>query len=163
MRLMQNHRQEHVTRYRERITPSLAILVATLLVGPMVALSFLRVDSALALVLGIGATAAVILAAIVLSPVVRVEGTMLHAGRARIDARWLGEPVPHSGADAARVRGTGLDARGWHLIRAGVDGAVVVPITDPADPVTTWTISTRTPDRLVFALQQARQSAQQAV
>src|SRR5690606_19575606 len=90
------------------------------------------------------------------SPTVRVEGTVLRAGRAHIDAKWLGETATATGDDARDARGPGLPAHGWHLIRGGIDGVVVVANTDPDDPVTSWTISTRTPDRLAAAIDDAR-------
>lgn len=146
-------------RYRERLSPSLPFFVAICLAGPMVSLSFIPVGSVIALVLGVVATVVIIVLAVLASPIISVEGTRLRAGRAQIDAHWLGEPAELTGPEARNARGPGLDRSGWHLIRGGIDGIVVVPITDPADPVTTWTISTRTPDRLVAAIERARQAA----
>ncbi len=156
---MQNATHDTPARYRERLMPSLPFFVAITLAGPMVALSFVPVDALLGVVLGALATVAIMLLALALSPVVRVDGTVLRAGRAHIDAKWLGAPAEHSGADAARVRGPELDARGWHLIRGGITGTVVVPNIDPADPITSWTISSRTPDRLAAAISAARAQA----
>lgn len=156
---MQNPAAHARARYRERLTPSLWLLVAAAVVGPMVALVFVPVGSAPALVLGALVAAALVSALVLVSPVVAVEGTVLHAGRARIDARWLGDAVALVGAEAREARGTGLPADGWHLIRGGIDGLVVVRNVDPADPVTSWTISTRTPDRLVAAIVAARMAA----
>ncbi|MGB4136301.1 MAG: DUF3093 family protein, partial [Microbacterium sp.] len=96
---------------------------------------------------------------ILLSPVVSVQGTVLRAGRAHIDARWLAEPAPRTGEEARRARGTELPGDGWHLIRGGIDGVVVVPLTDPDDPHRVWTVSTRTPDRLAAAIRAARADA----
>jgi hypothetical protein len=93
---------------------------------------------------------------IALSPVIEVDGGRLRAGRAHIDVRFLGEPSPHVGEDARTQRGPGLDSRSWHLIRGGIDGIVVVPLDDPDDPVPSWVISTRTPDRLAAALRRAK-------
>ncbi|MDR6866157.1 hypothetical protein J2Y69_000742 [Microbacterium resistens] len=145
--------------YSERLAPSLWLFLAAAVAGPMVTLSFVPVGSVLALVLGGVATALIIVLIIVGSPRLVLRGRTLHAGRARIDARWLGAPTPLSGDDARNARGPGLPARGWHLIRGGIDGVVVVPITDPADPAPSWTISTRTPDRLVAAIEAARAEA----
>lgn len=88
---------------------------------------------------------------------------MLRAGRAHIDVAHLGAPLALTGNDAKDARGTGLPARGWHLIRGGIDGIVVVPNDDPADPVTAWTVSTRTPDRLAAAIRTAQLSAPPAI
>jgi hypothetical protein len=156
---MQNMSPDTRLRYRERLTPSLWMLVTIALAGPMVALVFVPVGSALALSLGLAVSLLLVLAGILLSPVISVDGTVLRAGRAHIDARWLAEPEPSSGEDARLARGQDLAAGGWHLIRGGIDGLVVVPLTDPADPHRVWTISSRTPDRLAAAIRSARVEA----
>ena len=156
---MQNSAPDTRTRYRERLTPSLWLLMSVALAGPMVALIFVPIGATTALVAGALVSILLLLAFIALAPAVSVEGTTLRAGRAHIDARFLGEPVAADGEEARHARGPGLSARGWHLIRGGVDGTVTVPITDTADPVDVWTISSRTPDRLAAAIQEARARA----
>lgn len=156
MRLMQNTAPETRARYRERLSPSLWLLVTVALAGPMVALIFVPVGSTVALVVGAAVSALLVVAAIALTPVVSVDDGELRAGRAHIDVRHLGEPVALTGEDARQARGPGLPARGWHLIRGGIDGVVVVPNTDQDDPVDTWTISSRTPERLAAAIRHAR-------
>ncbi|NHI17170.1 DUF3093 domain-containing protein [Microbacterium excoecariae] len=142
--------------YRERLTPSLKVLAGAAIVAPMVALVFVQYSAIAALALGI-ATAVLLVAALIwAAPVVRVEGGELRAGRAHIDLAFLGEPIALTGSDAAHARGAGLDPRGWYLLRGGIGGVVIVPITDPDDPVRTWTLSTRTPDRLAAAIRRAR-------
>ena len=155
-RLMQNTAPETRSRYRERLSPSLWLLVTVALAGPMVALIFVPVGSTIALVAGAAVSAALVAAFIAAAPLVSVDGSMLHAGRAHIDVRHLGDPVALTGDEARQARGPALPARGWHLIRGGIDGLVVVPNTDQDDPVDTWTISTRTPDRLAAAIRAAK-------
>ncbi|MEJ1087452.1 DUF3093 family protein [Microbacterium sp. Mu-80] len=156
MRLMQNPESETRHIYRERLTPSLWMLVVIALAGPMVSLVFAPIDSGFALILGVVVSLVLVALSITLSPILRVRGTVLHVGRAYIDARWLGEPVEFTG-DEARARRTRDIARdGWHFLRGGIDGLVIVPVTDPADPMNSWTISTRTPDRLAAAIRAAR-------
>lgn len=156
MRLMQNTATDARPRYRERLAPSLWLLVTVALAGPMVSLIFVPVGSTVALIAGAAVSALLVTAFIAAAPVVSVEGTTLRVGRAHIDARFLGDPVALTGADARQARGPGLPARGWHLIRGGIDGIVVVPNTDQDDPVEAWTISSRTPDRLAAAIRAAR-------
>lgn len=150
-------------RYRERLAPSLWLFLAAALGGPMLALVFVPAGSALALVIGIVATLLIIALMILGSPRVQVDERVLRAGRAWIDASWLGEPEIRTGEEARQARGPALPARGWHLIRGGIDGVVVVPNTDPADPAPSWTISTRTPDRLAAAIDAARAAATPSV
>lgn len=156
---MQNPTPDTLVRYRERLSPSLWLLVTAAVVGPMVALSFTPLGSLLALLFGAAAALLLIITLMTASPAVRVIGRMLHAGSAHIDVRWLGTGVALTGEEAREARGTALPARGWHLIRGGIDGVVVIQNTDPDDPVTSWTISTRTPDRLLAAIRDAQIAA----
>lgn len=156
MRLMQNTAPETRAHYRERLSPSLWLLVTVALAGPMVALIFVPVGSTVALIVGAAVSALLVLAAIAVTPVVSVEEGELRAGRAHIDVRHLGEPVALSGEEARQARGPGLPLHGWHLIRGGIDGVVVVSVTDQDDPTVSWTISSRTPDRLAAAIRHAQ-------
>lgn len=152
---MQNSAPATRTRYRERLTPSLWLLVSAAVVGPMVSLTLLPIGATLGLTIGILAAVLLLFAFVGLSPQVRVENGVLRAGRAHIDAHWLREALPLTGEQARAARGPDLPARGWHLIRGGIDGVVVVQNTDPNDPATSWTISSRTPDRLAAAINAA--------
>ncbi|MEU4015688.1 DUF3093 domain-containing protein [Microbacterium sp. NPDC028030] len=153
---MQNPATDARTRYRERLSPSLWLLVTVAVAGPMVSLVFVPIGSTFALVLGAAVSALLVLGFVLATPVVAVEGPVLRAGRAHIDAQFLGEPVALTGEEARQARGPDLPARGWHLIRGGIDGIVVVPNIDADDPVVAWTISSRTPDRLAAAIRAAR-------
>ena len=138
--------------YRERLTPPLWAFIAAALIAPMAALVFVPVNSTVALIAGCAVAVAVIALLVLSSPVIEVHDGWLRAGRARIDTRHLGAPVEYRGDQARLQRGPQLDPRSWHLIRGGIDGLVVVPLEDPDDPVPSWVISTRTPDRLRAAL-----------
>ncbi|MGF3055291.1 DUF3093 family protein [Microbacterium sp. YY-01] len=156
---MQNPEQPVRPVYREHLTPSLWALLAAAIAGPMVTLSFIPVGAAIAMTLGFAATVAIIVLFVALSPRVAVVGSTLYAGRAHIDVRWLGQPRVLTGDEARAGRGHQLSARGWHLIRGGIDGLVVIPNVDSHDPVDTWTISSRTPDRLAAAIIAAQQAS----
>lgn len=142
--------------YRERLTPSLWILGSATIVAPMAALVFVQFDGALSLAIGFAVGVLVLVGMILASPVVEVAGGELRAGRAHIDVSLLGAPVALTGDEAREARGPGLDPRGWHLIRGGVAGIVVLPDIDPDDPVSSWTVSSRTPDRLAAAVRHAQ-------
>jgi len=145
--------------YRERLTPSLKFIVGAAIVAPMVSLVFVRFNQTAALAIGVGTAALLVWLLLGTAPRVRVENGELIAGRAHIDVAFLGEPRILTGEEAAAARGTGLDPRGWYLIRGGIDGIVLVENIDPADPVTTWTVSTRTPDRLAAAIRRAQNAS----
>lgn len=142
--------------YRERLTPPLWVLAAAAVVAPMAALSFTPINATIALAAGLVVGVVVIVALIALSPRVEVADGELRAGRAHIDVALLGQPVVLTGDEARAARTHGLDGRGWHLLRGGIEPVLVVPVDDPADPVRTWTISTRTPDRLAAAIIRAQ-------
>lgn len=150
------HSHAPTAAYRERLSPSLWTLVTAAVVAPMAALVFAPLDSTLALVAGAIAGIGLVSFLMVVSPVVTVEDGVLRAGRAHIPVDLLGVAVAHSAEPARAARGPELDPRGWHLIRGGVDGLVVVPVNDPDDPVSVWTISSRTPDRLAAAITRAQ-------
>lgn len=138
--------------YRERLSPSLWALGSAAVVAPMATLVFVQIDAALALAIGVAVGVLVIVGLIGLSPVIEVRDGELRAGRARIPVSLLGDPLPLEAEDARTARGPGLDPHGWHLIRGGIAGIVVLADVDPDDPVTSWTLSTRTPDRLAAAV-----------
>lgn len=156
MRLMQNVDHDAREIYRERLTPSLWMLVTIALAGPMVTLTLTPINATLALAIGAAVSLVLVALAIAASPRISVTGSVLRAGRAHIDARWLGEPTEHSGEDARAKRTHEIARDGWNLLRGGIEGLVIVPVTDPDDPANSWTISTRTPDRLAAAIRLAR-------
>jgi len=142
--------------YRERLGPSLWVLVSAALAGPMAGLVLAPLDTTLALVVGGVVALAVIALLVAASPVVDLRDGTLCAGRARIGVEHLGDPVAFTGDPARHARGPGLDPRSWHVIRGGIDGIAVIPVIDRDDPTPVWVISSRTPDRLVAALRQAQ-------
>ncbi|HKP08905.1 MAG TPA: DUF3093 domain-containing protein [Microbacterium sp.] len=142
--------------YRERLGPSLWILVAAAVAAPMAALVITPIDTTVALIVGAGVGILLIALMILAAPVVEVRDGELRAGRAHIGVEFLGAAEVHAGEEARHARGAGLDPRSWHLIRGGIDGVVVFPVTDADDPTTAWVISSRTPDRLAAAVRRAQ-------
>jgi len=81
-----------------------------------------------------------------------VEPGHLRAGRARIEAGFLGAVEALDPEAARRVAGMEADARAYLVLRPYLRRAVRVEITDPADPAPYWLLSTRHPDRLAAAI-----------
>ncbi len=138
--------------YRERLSPSLWVLVSAAVVAPMAALVLTPVDTTVALIVGVLAGVGFVALLIAGSPVIEVRGGVLRAGRAHIDVGLLGDAVIRTGEEARAARGPELDPRAWHVIRGGIDGVVLIPILDADDPTPVWVLSSRTPDRLAAAL-----------
>ncbi|WP_454130128.1 DUF3093 domain-containing protein [Microbacterium aurum] len=145
--------------YRERLSPSLWTLLSAAVIAPMVALVFVPLDATVALLAGLAAAALIVTLLVRASPVVSVVRGELRVGRAHIPVSELGEPVGLAAEQARAARGPDLSRTAWHLLRGGIDPVVRVPVTDPGDPVTEWVFSTRTPDRVIAAIQRAQRDA----
>lgn len=151
-----------VTRFRERVGPSLGIWLAILLLVPGGLLIFLPIG------VGVGIAGAAVLLAIgvgilvAATPTVEVTEEGLRAGRARLPARYIGAVEAITGEDAVHARGPGLDARAWLMIRGWARDVVRVEDTDADDPVPYWLVSTRRAEELAAALDAARDEARTA-
>ena len=142
--------------YRERLSPSLWVLVSAAVCAPMAALVFAPLDTTVSLVIGAIVGIGIVALMVAGSPVVRVKDGWLVVGRARIEVGYLGESSVFTGEEARNARGAGLDPRAFHLFRGGIDPVAEFAITDDDDPAPTWVISSRTPDRLVAAVRRAQ-------
>jgi hypothetical protein len=145
-----------MSHYRERLTPSWWVFVATALVIPASILVFLPVTAVPGLAVGIAVGlvlyAGVVLLLVATSPVIEVSDGRLRAGRASIELDLLSGCTAHTGADATLERGRRLDARAYLCIRGWVGPVVKMRIADPLDPTPYWLMSTRRPGDLIDAV-----------
>nr|WP_297423181.1 DUF3093 domain-containing protein [uncultured Actinotalea sp.] len=148
--------------YLERLLPgplgwafvagfALFVLVALLPVAPPVA----ALVAAVTLVAGAVAVAAT-------SALVVVRDGHLRAGRARIPVELLGSGRVLDRVEARAVLGPGSDARLFACYRSWLPGAVLLEVVDPQDPTPAWLVSSRSPGRLLAAVEAARGGAQAA-
>jgi hypothetical protein len=79
------------------------------------------------------------------------DGTF-RAGRAHIDAAYVGAATALDAEQTRRAAGVEADARAFLLLRPYLKRAVKVEIVDPADPAPYWLVSTRHPEELAAAL-----------
>jgi hypothetical protein len=144
------------TVYRERLMPTPWMYIFIALVIPATLLVFLPISApvgvAVALLLYLGAIGSLIYTA----PVIEVSGGELRAGRAHIPVSLLGDPVGFAAEEATLERGPRLDARAYLCIRGWVKPVVRVPVEDPADPAPYWLVSTRTPEKLIAAIDRSQ-------
>jgi Protein of unknown function (DUF3093) len=108
-----------------------------------------------ALAWSITAVALLVLAVVLLSygsARLVVEDGWFRAGRARIEAAFVGPATPLDAEQTRRTAGRDADARAYLLLRPYVPRAVRVEISDPADPAPYWLVSSRRPDELSQAL-----------
>ncbi|MER5889094.1 DUF3093 domain-containing protein [Streptomyces sp. NPDC001941] len=87
---------------------------------------------------------------------IRVVQGSLVAGDARIPVSALGVPEPLDAEEARAWRSYKADPRAFMLLRGYVTTALRVEVTDPADPTPYVYLSTRDPEALAEALEQAR-------
>jgi hypothetical protein len=83
---------------------------------------------------------------------VSIEGTTFRAGRAHIDATYVGTATALDADQTRRAAGVEANARAYLVMRPYLKRAVKVEITDPADPTPYWLVSSRRPDQLASAL-----------
>ncbi|TFD44414.1 DUF3093 domain-containing protein [Cryobacterium sp. TMT1-2-1] len=145
--------------YREKLWAAPWLFLATALVIPASILVFTPISLPVGVITAAGLYAACVVLLIVASPVVRVRGGVLEAGKARISTAVLGEAIAFQGEDARQERGPKVDMRAWLLIRGWVDPVVRVPIEDVSDPAPYWLISSRHPKKLAAAINESRRPA----
>ncbi|WP_435769228.1 DUF3093 domain-containing protein [Nocardioides sp. SYSU DS0651] len=87
---------------------------------------------------------------------VAVADGWFRAGRARIQASYVGAVAALDAEETRRVAGPEADARAYLLLRPYLKRAVRVEIADPADPTPYWLVSSRHPEALARALDAAR-------
>ncbi|MEO9015644.1 MAG: DUF3093 domain-containing protein [Terrimesophilobacter sp.] len=147
------------TLYRERLWASVWFFLATALVIPATLLVFFPISMAVGVVVAVLLYAGCVAVLIANSAVLQVTTEAFHAGRARLPIRFVGEADAFREPDATTQRGAQLDTRAWPLIRGWVSPVVRVTVTDQQDPTPYWLVSTRHPEKLVEALEAARQRA----
>lgn len=146
-------------RYHERLspTPGTWAAAAVLPIGLAISVAPLGPVASLAALFVVGAAVAAGLWNH--SGVVRVtegvDGPQLQAGRARIPVRLLTGALPYVAESADEQRRHRLDPRAYLMLRGWIPGVVKVELNDPADPTPYWLVSSRRPDQLARAINEA--------
>jgi hypothetical protein len=144
--------------YRERLWPGPVVWVLAFgtIAGLAIAYgSSLGPLTGWLVALGAGATAVALIARS--AAMVEVTGHGLRAGRAAIGWEHTGRVLALDAESAQTARGPHGDPTAFMLLRPGVGpGAVVLEVTDPADPHRTWLIASRHPAELTRAIETAR-------
>lgn len=138
--------------YRERVQPSLLLLVLAALAGGSFGLILLPLSPLVAALVALVLGAATVAVALLASPLVEVDETGFRAGDARIEPAFLGEVTVLEGQRLRDVLGVEADARAHLCHRAYASGAVRVTIVDPRDPTPYWVVSSNRPEELAAAL-----------
>lgn len=141
-----------MVRFRERLTPSLPLHLALLLVLPMGFGMLAPINLEWGIASGLALYGLTLAAFVVGAPRIVVTESELYAGRAHIERRFIRDVVPVSKDERP---GALADARTWKLLRAWIPTGVTITIDDPSDPTPTWYLSTRKPEKLTSALTSA--------
>jgi Protein of unknown function (DUF3093) len=111
---------------------------------------------------GVGSAIATMLVAAAIfgsaSIVISVDEKEIHVGRATIEHAYIGECRALNAEETRRRTGIGADARAHLVLRPYIKTVVEITLDDPVDPVPYWLVSTRRPQRLAAALQDAASS-----
>ena len=140
------------TVYSERLTLGPLGWVLLIVFASMLAIAFVPVDVRLAVLIGSAVLVGGLFVLVSTAPVVRVDGTTLQAGRARIPLSLVGGVSALDAAAARTELGPRLDARAYLCLRGWIHTAVRVELVDPLDPTPYWIVSTRHPDDLAATL-----------
>jgi Protein of unknown function (DUF3093) len=111
---------------------------------------------------GVGSAMATFLVAAAIfgsaSIVIIVDEKEIHVGRAIIERAYVAGCRALNAEEARRRTGVEADARAHLVLRPYIKTAVEITLDDPVDPVPYWLVSTRHPQRLAAALQDAASS-----
>lgn len=142
------------SEYSERLRVPLRWWVQwTLMIASLWLAMIVSIPEALAW--GITTTLMLLLASLLLfygSAKVVVTDEWLHAGRARIQRRYLGPSQALDTPGMRSIAGPRADARAYLLLRPFVSTGVRVEIMDPRDPTPYWLVSSRRPALVAAAL-----------
>jgi Protein of unknown function (DUF3093) len=145
--------------FRERLT----VPVVWWVLAGLFALSvLLAVGAYLGPVWAVGTTAATLLVAAAIfasaSIVISVDTDQIRVGRASIEHPYIAGCRALDAEESRRRGGVEADARAHMVLRPYVKTAVEITLDDPDDSVPYWLVSTRHPQRLAAAMQEAASS-----
>ena len=145
--------------FRERLTVP---IIWWVLAGLFAMSVLLSVGAYLGPVWGIGASVATLLVAAAIftsaALLISVDGQETHVGRASIEHAYVAGCRALDADQTRRRAGVEADARAHLVLRPYIKTAVEITLDDPDDPVPYWLVSTRHPQRLAAALQDAASS-----
>ena len=108
---------------------------------------------------GVGTSVATLLVAAAIfasaSIVISVDANEIHVGRASIEHAYIAACRALNAEDTRLRAGNEADARAHMVLRPYIKTAVEITLDDPDDPVPYWIVSTRQPQQLAAAMQDA--------
>ena len=145
--------------FRERLTVP---IIWWVLAGLFSLSVLIAVGAYLGLAWGVGTSVAVLLVATAIfgsaSIVISVDEREIQVGRAAIEHAFIAACRALNAEETRRRTGIEADARAHMVVRPYIKTAVEIILDDPEDPVPYWLVSTRHPQRLAAAMQDASSS-----
>lgn len=142
--------------FRERLTVP---IIWWVLAGLFALSVLLAVGAYLGPVWGVGTSVATLLIGAAIfgsaSLVISVDAQETHVGRASIEHAYVADCRALNAEETRRRAGVEADARAHMVLRPYIKTAVEIGLNDPDDPVPYWIVSTRHPQQLAAAMQDA--------
>ena len=153
--------------FRERLWPGLGYLAGGVGFAVAIGLVLSVVDPGLAVIGAVAAGVLIVGGMFMAATLIVVDlgdgtldaGPVLIAGKARIEAEFLGDVAALGAQQFRAVMGPQGHARAYVCHRPWMKQGVRVAIADPHDPTPYWLIATRRPAELARAVEQAAQAA----
>jgi len=144
--------------FRERLWPSVGQWVFVLVMTSSLGIAYGRAyGNDLGLMVGIAATILLGIGIVVNTPLIQIDELNFRVGRARLPLQFVGKIQKLDNQQSRRARSTDANSNAHFQLRGGIKNTVIVEVTDPQDPHPYWQVSTRKPDELIVALQNATQ------
>lgn len=145
--------------YTERLLPGPGLFIVLLLIIPAVLLTVTPLNGAWALPIAVATYVIIAGSLALMAPTVRVDRGTLMAGPASIPVSLLGTGEALNREELRAAIGPGTDARTFLLLRGYIHSGVRIPVTDPADPTPQWILTSRKPDALLAAIDEAKRTS----
>lgn len=143
--------------FQERLWPSLGQWVFAFIMTASLGIAYGRAYGAdLGITVGIAATIVVIIGLVVNTPLIQIDELNFRVGRARLPLQHVGKIQKLDEEQSRRARSTDANSNAHFQLRGGIKSTVIVEVTDSQDPHPYWQVSSRNPDELIAALNEAK-------
>jgi hypothetical protein len=143
--------------FQERLWPSLGQWTFAFIMTVSLGIAYGRAyGNDLGLIVAITTTLAAAVGIAVNTPLIQIDELNFRVGRARLPLQYVGKLQKLDDQQSRRARSTDANSNAHFQLRGGIKNTVIVEVTDPQDPHPYWQVSTRKPDALIAALNNAK-------
>lgn len=130
---------------RERVLPNPLAMAWLLLISPICYLTFVPINDAIGVTLGVLVTIAVLVSIFFAAPVLEVDTFSFAVSNAEIPLKFISSVEVIEKNDAFDQRGPKLNPSAFVRFQATVPTMLKLNLIDPQDPTPYWLVSTRKP------------------